>query len=427
MKLKTVISIAVTSVAVAAVIVAAVLMEKRGGENGPGVTGTSAAVKTGPEIFESLPIHTGLTALPMIPTAMTGIYYTDDPVEYFELKDGAMQKIEADGTVRVSFSLSGQKIAKDISYIRRGGKITGYAVYKNGDETAQYPYFFFELTNLPMTSKEDSCMLLGTTDPDAGVKLYEEAFTVNLKTGATKFYFEQMQRTVDPEAKQRDDFHYLTDGLISRAGDRMLMFSGRKYQYVDRDTDLFYYRIGMRYPLVLASRAHYMYAYDAAAGTVFLRKTESGFSSILLSGSKETVLREFDGDFKNDYASDGPWAIKKSSQDGSCLLYNINENKEYELKGVGMGPIDAIKLSPDGKKLILAGSPYGGGGQKLVFYDMDSGRSASITAPSLFSVYENYITWRDGDGFTFNRYIAGSKQYELCSASFSAMLAAFGA
>ena len=343
---------------------------------------------------------------PLLPTDFDGIFYSADPngnFEFYEYKNGAFTKIDASGTVTATVSLSNQNIPAEITYLKRDGKVDGYGLFTTSNSDAPvaiYDYVFFRVKTMPKQFSGVALLLLDTKKDDfyQAEKVYEEAYTLNLSTGKTKEFLLQKSRTIGENGGSRSDFTLLTDALVDNAGSRLLFFTGRYYAETSAQRDVMF-RTGSTQTHGFAN-ADFYYARSTKDGIVFLRKTEQGFNAMRYSDGKEATLKEFEGAFGTDYLLSGDVLIGKSG-----AVYNLATQKEQAFDAPGLKALAAAAISPDGKRLVLAGEPESGAvnEQKMVYIDLESGKQKAFTGADLYRLETPELYFIGNDTVFHNR------------------------
>lgn len=364
---------------------------------------------------------------PLLPTDFDGVFYTADPngnFEFYEYKNGAFTKIDASGTVTATVSLSNQNIPAKITYLKRDGKVDGYGLFTTAISDAPvaiYDYGFFHVKTMPEKFSGDALLLLDTKKDDfyKPDKVYEEAYTLNLSTGKTKVFLLQKSRTIGENGGSRSDFTLLTDALVDNAGSRLLFFTGRYYAEDSEKRDVMF-RTGSTQTHGFAN-ADYNYARSTDKGIVFLRKTDKGFNVMRFSNEKEAVLKEFEGTFGTDYLLSGDTLIGKNG-----TVYNLATQKEQAFDAPGLKELAAAAVSPDGKRLVLAGTPENGtvNEQRIVYVDLEAGKQKAFTGADLFRLETPELTFIGNDTVFHNRKSTQEgKACQLCAIEWAKVFA----
>lgn len=366
---------------------------------------------------------------PLLPTDFENVFYAADPngnFEFYEYKGGAFVKIEASGAVTAAAELSGQNIPAKITYLERNGRIDGYGLYTTANSDAAvaiYNYVFFRVKSMPeKLSKGNALLLLDTKRDDFynPNKVYEETYSLNLNTGRASAFLSQQSRTIGANGGSRSDFTLLTDTLVENAGSRLLFFTGRYYA-ADSDKRDVMFRTGSKQTRGI-SNADYCYARSTEQGVVFLRKTEKGFNAMRLRDEKESILKEFEGVFGKDFLISGDTLIGKNG-----TVYNLATQKEQTFDALGIKELASAAVSPDGKRLALAGTKENGAAneQKIVYVDLEAGNQKAFTGAELFSLETPNLYFIGNDTVFHNRKSTQEgKASQLCAIAWAKAFAA---
>ena len=392
----------------------ALALAKKKGEEQPKADPNTATAYQALSTTEAFADH------PLLPTDFDGIFYSADPngsFEFYEYKNGGFTKIEASGTVTATVSLSNQSIPAKIAYLQRDGKVDGYGLFTTANSDAPvaiYDYVFFRVKTMPDPFSGDALLLLDTKKDDfyRPEKIYEEAYTLDLSNGTTKVFF-AAKKAVRSEktAVPAPDFTLLTDALVDHAGSRLLFFTGRYYAETSEQRDVMF-RTGNTQTHGFAN-ADFYYARSTKDGIVFLRKTEKGFNAMRYSDGKETTLKEFEGAFGTDYLLSGDVLIGKNG-----IVYNLATQKEQAFDAPGIKALAAAAVSPDGKRIVLAGEPESGAvnEQRVVYVDLEAGKQKAFTGANLYRLETSELYFIGNDTVFHNRKSTQeNKACQLCA------------
>ena len=155
------------------------------------------------------------------------------------------------------------------------------------------------------------------------------------------------------------------------------------------------------------ANADFYYARSTKDGIVFLRKTEKGFNAMRYSDGKETTLKEFEGAFGTDYLLSGDVLIGKNG-----IVYNLATQKEQAFDAPGIKALAAAAVSPDGKRIVLAGEPESGAvnEQRVVYVDLEAGKQKAFTGANLYRLETPELYFIGNDTVFHNRKMHAGKQ-----------------
>lgn len=368
------------------------------------------------------------TDYPLLPTDFDGIFYTANPngvFDFYSYQNGAFEQLEASGTVEATVSLSDQNIPAKIYYLERDGRVDGYGLFTTAISDAPvaiYDYVFFRVKTMPDAFSGDALLLLDTKKEDfyRPEKVYEEAYKLDLSSGETDVFLLQKSRTIGENGGSRADFTLLTDALVDNAGSRLLFFTGRYYAASSEKRDVMF-RTGSRQTHGFAN-ADYYYARSTDEGIVFLRKTEAGFNAMRYQDGEENVLREFTGAFGTDYLLSGDTLI---GRDG--MVYNLATGQESRFTAPGLTALAAAALSPEGNRIVLAGTPEGGAvnEQRILYIDLDAGTQKAFSGENLYRLETPELFFIDNDTVFHNRKSTQEgKACQLCAIQWEKVFAA---
>lgn len=118
------------------------------------------------------------------------------------------------------------------------------------------------------------------------------------------------------------------------------------------------------------------------------------------SDGKETTLKEFEGAFGTDYLLSGDVLIGKNG-----IVYNLATQKEQAFDAPGIKALAAAAVSPDGKRIVLAGEPESGAvnEQRVVYVDLEAGKQKAFTGANLYRLETPELYFIGNDTVFHNR------------------------
>ena len=89
----------------------------------------------------------------------------------------------------------------------------------------------------------------------------------------------------------------------------------------------------------------------------------------------------------------------------SGAVYNLATQKEQAFDAPGLKALAAAAISPDGKRLVLAGEPESGAvnEQKMVYIDLESGKQKAFTGADLYRLETPELYFIGNDTVFHNR------------------------
>ncbi|MBR1810425.1 MAG: hypothetical protein IJ766_02090 [Clostridia bacterium] len=331
---------------------------------------------------------------PIMKTDIDGIYYTmtkTGEVSFFKVNGDQISEIAPSGVYDVSVTCTNQQIPARVYYYTAGdGVVTGYGLFTTDSSDAQvyiYDYAFFKLSNLPdaYASSGAYLLLVDTTKEDfySNNKVYEEDFRYYPNSGETSYILSVDNRAFDTTGAFRADYAMLTDNAVKRCGENFLFFSARQYHLFTKDNNMDIYMAGgsgnnrdnNRY---IEDVVDFWFSYDANGVLALQRNGEDGFNLISYDGGTETVVKEFKGNYAENYIRSGDWLLDKNT----FALYDLNTGASKTLKLENTNQFIADIFVTDGNVVFLRGASEGiaavaigtvDGGAVCYYNDMFSG------------------------------------------------------
>lgn len=338
-----------------------------------------------------------------LPTDISGIYYTADlsgNVAFYEYSDGefAASSLEVK-QISTSIKASKESIPVTVKYIEKDGKTFGCGVFTS-DMNANveiYSYAFVKLTNKPAGYGEGYLLLADFEKENfyKSEKIYSEIYNFNLSTGSASTYVSNNTRLIDKNGAYRNDWTMLTDEFIANLGDAKYFISSRYYTGEERGTRSDIMVLSNNYrPEIVAEDIIGMWFVNDASGMHYLKKTDTGFASIVNAGGTETVAANFDGDFFADYMLSGNYLINRSS----LVITNLITNSTVTLADIDISDADYFSMNEEGTKAVFAkyGKTNSNGTviQTLIFCNTDGSEPVIYSEPLLFSEITDFV-WLD--------------------------------
>ncbi len=341
------------------------------------------------DLYTSLASYDRENQYPFIQSDIDNVFYVIEPnkdVEFFEYNYGNFSKIKSAKKMDLTVDCHGQEIPVTMSCITRNGKTLGYGNFVSISSKNMYSYAFFKLCNAPKNYVGNADFLLFVDFNNENVfnfkKQYSMIFEVNSKTKKVSKVLNSNNQAISIETgKPRDDFFIVDDDVISSYDDQILFISSRNYKQSNEayGADVFSKKDRNTPSKLIASEIVDGFVRQDKDEIIYLQKSKnhkSGSFSLISStknNSKSTVLRTFDGDFKENYIRCGDFLIDKATM----TLYDLVENTESVLMGISINDIKCFAVSPDKTKIIFAEN-LNNQVQRIVFYDLNIKRFKSI-------------------------------------------------
>lgn len=334
--------------------------------------------------LESITLSSKAVAIPYVKTDIDSVVYTANTaseIVFFEFNGKEYLPVEETGHIDVTLTLSNQQIPVRIHYIQREEKLTGYGVFtaRDDDSVYIYDYLLCKITALPKGfEKEGKCLLLVNTDIKNVYSLnpvWEEAFELDMSSGATAVFFSQGNRMLDINGALRSDFSLVTDAELKEVGGSLPFFTRRAYEISDSEDALYdiYLKTGSNETLAVEKVIDKYAGITADGGFVFLQNINGGFASQRYLNGEVATLKEYYSEYGDTYIRGGDWLLCK--EDGR--VYSLLEDKVIELPEFKMNP-SLFAVSPDGKYIVLAGTVTNVFDYQIYIYNTQTGHFKSF-------------------------------------------------
>lgn len=359
-------------------------------------------------VSDNLSVNTGT---PLMQTDFDDVFYTintekNNEVSFYQY-DGAnssFKQIMPTKTVPISVTYSGQTLWANVSYILRDNEITGYGLYT---QSGVYNYAFFKLKTLPKSHQidENEYLLLIDTQKDdfyKADKTFDISFYYSFEDSTATNFVYDVNATVGMDGKISDSYAIFTDEALESAKNMIPFFTSRYYAGTSLD-EKFDIDINMKERAAitrLVSKAHYSYAKVTDTGTVFLRRTKTGFNSVLIPafGEKEIVIKSFAGDYETNYLRQGDYVLNKETKEISSLL----DGKTVTAQCTEIARIEYFAISSDATHCIIAGE-NSAKEPVIAFCDFTKGSEKTTSGNGSFTSMNANFAFINNNTVFFNR------------------------
>ncbi len=366
----------VLAAAIAVVATGVIDIRSSGDPTGPSTPAQPVNPKT--DYTDYYNTHTEI-ALPLLKTDFENVFFTMSKlgdVQFYQIVNGVPQTLEETGSYEVTAVCSSQKLSAMIHCIELGGKTFGCGLFTNQlhPEVLIYDYAFFKVTEM-FTSFRDingvnyaargAKLLLIDTDSSrffSNEKIYSEAFVLNTDH-STSLFLSNDQRTVDMDAREREDYKMFTDSILDQhTSSNVLFFSSRYYADFAESGNVDIFTSGgsgtnidnVRY--VIGIDSLYFWKYE---GETYFFRAEDAESFTLkaynaVSGETRS-LETFSGSLSEDYLVRGQWILDKHTgallnviTGQTCTVPFASFSKQFTA-GV-------FEISENGRYCVIAGA-----------------------------------------------------------------------
>lgn len=330
---------------------------------------TEWADKDGKVSFTKMFTESKTADMPLMKTDFENVFYTmrtDGSVRFFKLIDGVIAEMQADGTYEVKVKCSGQTIPATIYYITVDGSVNGFGLYTsaNASGVLLYDYAFFKLCDLPKSYRySGELLLLIDTDKSRFYddKIYSEQFYFDTDTYKTSYFLSEAQRQTGMDGLKMIDYKMFTDEMLHQPYRQYYFFSSRSY-IADKVKKVDIYTSGGYDTNIdnirVVTNILGMTFYRTDAGVYYYSKTETGFILYFYDGKNYKNIREFSGDYDNDYIRCGTSILETDTG----IMYDLVADKEYKFDYSNFGTAFVVTdFVANGDYAAIVGESLSGG------------------------------------------------------------------
>lgn len=325
-----------------------------------------------------------------IPNVFYGFTTTDYTLKYYQYYDGEMHLVSNTGVLYTEINMGNESLPVEIEYVELGGKIFGMGLFRADQHQDKFFYsvMVFKLTNLPQAfAKDGKALLLASNElnEDGGIAAlqtgditWHESFTVDLETQENKRFLEIINRgmTADGSGK-KDHCRIFKEGYTSIGA--VPFISSRR---TSSEQDIFIKTTSGEKSF--AENVYYgNLLLTDGDGIIFMRKTVTGFDVVRKSGDEEVVREQFYGNKLEYFFSDGYILDGDSGK-----LYNMRTDEFVTLVGYRMSDMKMMKISPDGKYVVLLGTVKNEFDYQIHIFNLETGEYAKYVDKN-FSQHSN--------------------------------------
>lgn len=296
----------------------------------------------------------------LVQSDIDNVFYAFSPtyeLQYYQYRDNRMVPVQSTGSVTANVDMGNETLPVTIDYVQAGDRIFGIGLFRADKNPGVYFYktVVFKLTNLPQGYESSGkALLLATTKPEPITQennVWPESFTIDLNTGKTSRFLSNINRNIDiTTGAYTTSFCVLTDeGYMSSAG-KIPFFSAREYDSNSGKKDVFV-KSGTN-ESVFASNVYGDYVLADGNAMIYLKIEGAGFNVVRKENGKETTVFSLYGALNTGYLYDNEYFLDKVNG----TLYNVKTGKETALVGYRMINPEMMRVSPDGKYLVLLGT-----------------------------------------------------------------------
>ena len=312
----------------------------------------------------------------------------DYSIQFYQYRDNKMVPVKTMGTVSAKVDYGAAEIPVKIEYVQVGDQVFGVGLYR-ADQHPDIPIYniksiLFKMTNLPVGyTSEGKALLVSKIVKDVSIESdyneWAEAFSVDMNTGKTTRFLKIINRDTDPTTgTYAEDFCILTTAGYKSTSGQIPFFTARDYDVGVEKEDI-YVKNGSGESLLIRNASRRLLVVDGKA-VIFMRTTDTGFNILRKENGTESLVFKFTGEF-NKCMFDGEYILDKEK----ATLYNIRTKEEKLVLGYKMTQPEYMKVSPDGRYLIVMGTMDNVMDYQVHVFDLQTGKFAKY-------IEKNYST-----------------------------------
>lgn len=330
---------------------------------------TEWADKDGKVSYTKMFTESKTADMPLMKTDFENVFYTmrtDGTVHFFKLIDGVLAETQADGSYDVKVKCSGQTIPAKIYYITVDGRVNGFGLYTSANAAGVllYDYAFFKICDLPDAfQRKGKLLLLIDTDKTRFYddKIYSEQFYFDTDALTTTYFLSEAQRQTGMDGLKMTDYKMFTDEMLQQPYRQFYFFSSRSY-IADKVKKVDIYTSGGYDTNIdnirVITNMLGMTFHRTDAGTYYYSKTETGFVLYFYDGKNYKTVREFSGDYNEDYIRSGTSILETDSG----IVYDLVTDKEYKFDYSNFGTAFVVTdFVMNGNYAAIVGESLSGG------------------------------------------------------------------
>ena len=333
----------------------------------------------------------------LVPTDISGVFYqfsSDYSIQYYQYREGRMVPVKTTGTLSASVDYGPTNLPVNVDYVQVGDQVFGVGLYRPDQNPGVQLYnikgIIFQMTNLPAGySSEGKALLLAKSLRGSTAELnsklqgqfdeWAESYTVDLNTGKTTRFLRIINRNTDPTTGTYvEDFCVLTKSGYTSTSGKIPFFTARDYNVGEEKEDI-YVKSGSGESMLIRNASRRLLVVDDNA-VIFLRRNETGFNILRKENGTESLVFKFTGEF-NKCMFDGDYILDKEK----ATLYNMRTGEEKLIVGYKMASPEVMKVSPDGKYLIVMGYMNNIKDYQVHVFDLETGNYAKY-------IEKNYLS-----------------------------------
>ncbi len=285
-------------------------------------------------------------------------FSSDYSLQYYQYRDARMVPVKTMGKLSATVDFGPAKLPVTIDYVKVGEEIFGVGLFRPDQHPNINLYnvklVMFKLTNLPKgygTANQGLLVANVATaaDLEKDINMWTESYTVDLTSGKSSRFISVGSRTIDPTTGAYvADFGVLTQYGYNATGGKIPFLSARYYESGVGKDDIFI-KDGTKESVAIKGIVNKLLITDGNA-IIFMRYTETGFNVYRYENGKESLAFRFTGSTNRCVFADEYILDKEKG-----TLYNLKTGKETLLVGYKMTSPELIKVSPDGRYLVVMG------------------------------------------------------------------------
>lgn len=355
-----------------------------------GVSGETTTVASEQELASIQMFRDGyLTNL--VQSDIPDVFYqfsSDYSIQYYQYRENRMVPVQTTGVIPAVVDYGPTEITVDVEYVQLEDKVFGVGIFRPSQHPGVPLYniqsIIFKMTDMPTGyGSEGKALLLAKIVKGVSIESefdeWTESYTLNMSTGKTSRFLKIINRNTDPTTGTYvEDFCVLTESGYKSTSGKIPFFTARDYDVGVENEDI-YVKNGSGESVLIRNASRRLLIVEGDA-VIFLRKTETGFNILRKENGKESLVFKFTGEF-NKCMFEGDYILDKEK----ATLYNLRTGEEKLVIGYKMTSPEEMKVSPDGRYLIVMGTMKNIMDYQVHVFDLQTGSYAKY-------IEKNYST-----------------------------------
>ncbi len=315
-------------------------------------------------------------------------FSSDYSIQYYQYRDNRMVPVQTTGVIPANVDYGPTKISVNIEYVQLGDEVFGVGIFRPSEHPGVPLYniqsIIFKMTNMPAGyGSEGKALLLAKIVRGVSIEgefdEWAESYSLDMNTGKTSRFLKIINRNTDPTTGTYvEDFCVLTESGYKSTSGKIPFFTARDYDVGVESEDI-YVKNGSGESVLIRNASRRLVIVEGDA-VIFMRRNETGFNILRKENGTEKLVFKFTGEM-NKCMFDGDYILDKEK----ATLYNMRTGEEKLIVGYKMTLPEEMKVSPDGRYLIVMGTMKNIMDYQVHIFDLENGGYAKY-------IEKNYST-----------------------------------